>query len=52
MNILAIGDLVGQIRLDKLSEEISKIKSENNIDFVIVNRRKCSRWNGNYFKTI
>lgn len=37
MNILAIGDLVGNSGLKKLSEEIDKIKEENNIDFVIVN---------------
>lgn len=37
MNILAIGDLVGDIGLKKLEEEIKKIKEENNIDFTIVN---------------
>ena len=37
MNILAIGDLVGDIGLKKLSEEIKKIKEQNNIDFTIVN---------------
>ena len=52
MNILAIGDLVGDIGLNKLADEIEKIKKENNIDFIIVNRRKCSRRNGNYKKTI
>ncbi len=51
MKILAIGDLVGDAGLNKLSNEIAKIKEENNIDFIIVNRRKCRRWNGNYKKT-
>ena len=37
MNILAIGDLVGEIGLEKLKKEYQKIKEENNIDFVIVN---------------
>lgn len=37
MNILAIGDLVGEIGLKKMSQEIKGIKEENKIDFVIVN---------------
>lgn len=37
MNILVIGDLVGESGLKKLTEEIEKIKKENNIDFTIVN---------------
>ncbi len=37
MNILAVGDLVGEIGLKKLSENLKKIKEENNIDFTIVN---------------
>ncbi len=37
MNILAIGDLVGEIGLNKLVEEIEKIKKEYEIDFTIVN---------------
>ena len=37
MNILAIGDLVGDNGLNKLSSEIEKIKKENNIDFIVVN---------------
>ncbi len=37
MNILVIGDLVGESGLKKLSEEIEKIKEEYNIDFTIVN---------------
>ncbi len=52
MNILVIGDLVGEDGLNKLSKEIENIKKENNIDFIIVNRRKCCRRNGNYKKVI
>ena len=37
MNILVIGDLVGESGFKKLSEEIGRIKKENNIDFTIVN---------------
>lgn len=37
MNILAIGDLVGDVGLQKLKKEIKKIKEENEIDFIIVN---------------
>lgn len=37
MNILAIGDLVGECGLKKLEQEIKKIKEENSIDFIIVN---------------
>lgn len=37
MNILAIGDLVGDAGLKKLGQEIKKIKEENKIDFTIVN---------------
>ena len=37
MNILAIGDLVGDIGLNKLVEEIEKIKKEYEIDFIIAN---------------
>ena len=37
MKILAVGDLVGGNGLDKLEQELPKIKEKNNIDFVIVN---------------
>lgn len=37
MNILAVGDLIGDSGLKKLSQELKKIKEENNIDFCIVN---------------
>ena len=37
MNILAIGDLVGEGSVKKLREELPKIKEQRKIDFVIVN---------------
>lgn len=37
MNILAVGDLVGENGLDKLEQILLKIKEEYKIDFVIVN---------------
>ncbi len=37
MNILAIGDLVGDCGLKKLAAEIKNIKEENKVDFMIVN---------------
>ena len=37
MNILAIGDIVGNIGINELKKRLPKIKEEYNIDFVIVN---------------
>ena len=37
MKILAVGDIVGESGVKKLKEELSKIRQEENIDFVIVN---------------
>ena len=37
MNILAVGDIVGNIGVNKLKKELPNIKKEYNIDFVIVN---------------
>ena len=37
MKILAVGDLVGEIGLKRLSEEMKRIKEVNSIDFTIVN---------------
>lgn len=37
MNILAIGDIVGENGVKKFKEELPKIRQEQNIDFVIVN---------------
>lgn len=37
MNILAVGDIVGEIGIKKLKEELPKIKKQENIDFVITN---------------
>ena len=35
MRILAVGDIVGENGLKKLRNELSKLKKEQNIDFVI-----------------
>ena len=37
LKILAVGDIVGEAGVEKLKKELSKLKQENNIDFVIVN---------------
>ena len=37
MRILAVGDIVGKVGLQKLKAELPKIVNENKIDFVIVN---------------
>lgn len=37
MRVLAVGDIVGRVGLEKLKEVLPKVVSENNIDFVIVN---------------
>lgn len=42
MKILAIGDIVGNIGLNKLKETLPKIIEENNIDFVVVNAENTS----------
>ena len=37
MNILAVGDIVGKIGVDKLKSELPKIVQDYQVDFVIVN---------------
>ena len=37
MNILAVGDIVGEVGVKELEKRLPKIKQEYNIDFVIVN---------------
>ena len=37
MRILAVGDIVGKVGLQKLKAELPRIVNENKIDFVIVN---------------
>ena len=37
LNILAVGDIVGEAGVRKLKEELPKIKKQENIDFVITN---------------
>ena len=40
MNILAIGDIVGNSGVDYASAKIKKVCGEHNIDFVIANGNK------------
>lgn len=42
MKILAIGDIVGEIGLNKLKEELPKIIEKENIDFTVVNAENTS----------
>ena len=42
MKILAVGDIVGNIGLNKLKEDLPKIIEEENIDFVVVNAENTS----------
>ena len=46
INILAIGDLVGEQGLKKLEDNIEKIVKENNIDFIIVNAENVADGSG------
>ena len=42
MKILAVGDIVGNIGLNKLKEDLPKLIEEENIDFVVVNAENTS----------
>lgn len=46
MNILAIGDIVGEKAVQKVTEELDKIKKEEKIDFVIANAENAYKGNG------
>ena len=46
MNILTIGDLVGDIGVKKLKKELKRIIEENNINFVIVNGENAAEGMG------
>ena len=46
MNVLAVGDIVGKIGVEKLKEELPKIINENNVDFVIVNGENAAEGMG------
>ncbi|MBR1803080.1 MAG: TIGR00282 family metallophosphoesterase [Clostridia bacterium] len=51
MKILAIGDIVGENGLEKLEQELPKLKEEQKIDFVIVNSENVAGGMGITFKT-
>ena len=46
MNILAVGDIVGNIGVNKLKQELQSIKEEYSIDFVIVNGENAAEGMG------
>lgn len=46
MNILAVGDIVGQIGVDYYEKTIRKIKEQYNVDFIIVNGENSERGSG------
>ena len=46
MNVLAVGDIVGNIGIKKLQEELPKIKNEYKVDFVIVNGENAAEGMG------
>lgn len=46
MKILAIGDIVGGKAVDKVQEELVKIKQQEEIDFVIANAENAHHGNG------
>ena len=46
MNILAVGDIVGSVGIEKLKNELPKLKKENNIDFCIVNGENAAEGMG------
>ncbi len=51
MNILAVGDIVGENGLDKLEQVLPKIKEEYNVDFVIANSENVAGGMGITLKT-
>ena len=46
MNILALGDIVGNCGINKIRNELQNIKNEYNIDFVIANAENAAEGNG------
>lgn len=46
MNILAVGDLVGNAGIQELKKQLPKIKKEHNIDFTIVNAENSAEGMG------
>ena len=48
MNILAVGDIVGKIGVEKLKQELPKMIKEENLDFIIVNGENAAERYGTY----
>lgn len=51
MNILMVGDIVGENGLDKIKQILPKLKEEKQIDFVVVNAENTAGGMGLTFKT-
>ena len=48
MNILAVGDIVGKIGVEKLKQELPKMIKEENLDFIIVKGENAAERYGTY----
>ena len=46
MNILAVGDIVGSSGVKELQKRLPKVKTEYNVDFVIVNGENAAEGMG------
>ena len=46
MNILAVGDIVGSSGVKELQKRLQKVKTEYNVDFVIVNGENAAEGMG------
>ena len=46
MNILAVGDIVGEIGVKELQKRLQKVKQKYNVDFTIVNGENAAEGMG------
>ena len=46
MKVLAIGDLIGNVGIQKMKKEIGNIREQESIDFVIVNGENAAEGMG------
>lgn len=47
MNILAVGDIVGNCGVEELKKKLPKMKNQYNVDFTIVNGENAAERYGN-----
>lgn len=52
MNILAVGDIVGKVGVEKLKNELPKMIEEEKLDFIIVNGENAAERHGTYRKIV